>query len=66
MTFGGSYVRIVNIVPGITERRTDSYGHVCMGDFSGIGDPLMCLVGAKMLPGKISALSGGSHKGVWL
>ena len=41
MAFGGSYVRIVNIVPGIQERRTDILGHVCMGVFSGIGDPLM-------------------------
>ena len=41
MAFAGSYVHIVNIEPGIPERRTDIYGHVRMGVFSGIGDPLM-------------------------
>ena len=39
--FGVSYDRIVNVVSGIPERRTDIYGHVCMDVFSGIGVPLM-------------------------
>jgi len=38
---GVLYVRLVNIGPGIQERHTDIYGHVCMGDFSDIGAPLM-------------------------
>ena len=38
---GVLYVRLVNIVPGIQERHTDIYGHVCMGVFLGIGAPLM-------------------------
>ena len=41
MVFGGSYVRIVNIVPGIPERRTDIYGHARMDVFSGIVASLM-------------------------
>ena len=39
--FGVSYVRMVPIDSGISERRTDIYGHVRMGVFSGIGAPLM-------------------------
>ena len=39
--FDVSYVRIVNIVSGIPEHRTDIYGHVRMGIFSGIGASLM-------------------------
>ena len=38
---GVLYVCLVNIGPGIQERHTDIYGHVCMGVFSDIGASLM-------------------------
>ena len=59
MAFGGSYVCIVNIVPGILERRTDIYGHVRMGVFLGIGPPLMSRMEHRSLSDESSRLRLG-------
>ena len=46
VAFGVSHVRTANIVPGIPERRTDTYRHVRMGvfsdrGFSDVDDPIV-------------------------